>query len=220
MQAPTNWQNATASQAAPFTTHIAVLTTDGVELDEVIRAQRALELAAVKSVLVGPNRGRITAYRDRREVGELEVDRALDASNANDFDGVFVPGGVWHADALRSLPSAVAFVRAFFDAGKPIAVVGHASGLLIEADLVEERSVSGAPSLRTDLVNAGAEFVDRDVVHDDILLSGRSVPAFYAALGEHFAMHARLREERESAGPIATFWARLRGSASPNQDAR
>lgn len=198
---------------------VAILATDGVELDEVTRAETALERGGVESVLVGPNRGRIAAYRGGSLVGELNVQASLDSSDVNAFAGLVVPGGVWQADALRSLTSAVAFVRAFASAEKPVAVIGHAVSLLIEAGLADERVVSGAPSLRTDLLNAGAEFVDRDVVRDGFVLSGRSVPAYYAALAEHL-LAAEPRWRADESGIVAQLWARLRRGADVNDSAR
>lgn len=204
--------------AAPPRLRVAILTMDGVELDEVVRARAALERSGADGVLVSPKLGCIAAYRGLGLAGELNVSIALDASDATQFDGLVVPGGLWQADSLRSLPSAVRFVRSFAEAEKPIAVIGHAASLLIEAGLATGRAISGAPSVRTDLVNADAEFVDRDVVHDGLVLSGRSVPAFYSALEEHLTMHTRHR--RRDAGPIAQFWARLRGTSSMSDGAR
>jgi protease I len=208
----------TEIRISPRRLRVAILTTDGVELDEVTRIEAALDRDGAETALVGPNRGRIVAYRGGSAVGELDVQVPLDSSDAKAFDALVIPGGVWQADALRSLTSAVTFVRAFAVAEKPIAVLGHAASLLIEADLAEGREVSGAPSLRTDLVNAGAEFIDRDVVQDGFVLSGRAVPAYYAALVEHIV--TRRAQSARGNGPIAQFWTRLRGGGHVGEAAR
>ena len=218
LQAAMNTSQQSEIRVPPHGLRAAILATDGVELDEVTRIQAALDRGGADTALVGPNHGRIVAYRGGSAVGELDVQVPLDSSDAKAFDGLVIPGGVWQADALRSLTSAVTFVRSFAEAERPIAVLGHAASLLIEADLAEGREVSGAPSLRTDLVNAGAVFVDRDVVQDGFVLSGRAVPAYYAALVEHLLT----RRERSSRGdgPIAQFWTRLRGGAHVGEAAR
>ncbi|MFZ5896170.1 MAG: DJ-1/PfpI family protein [Myxococcota bacterium] len=166
---------------------VAILATDGVELDELLHGRQALSRAGAHCLVVGPKPGRILGFRQFEMAGEHWVESPLDAVDAGEFDALFVPGGTWHADALRATKSAVSFVQRFAQRDKPIAVLGHAVSLLVEADLVEGHDVSGAPSLRTDLENAGGRFIDRDVVADGSLLSGRAVPAFYATMIERFA---------------------------------
>jgi protease I len=166
---------------------VAILATDGVELDELTRAKRALELAGARAIVVGPKPGPIVGFRQLEPIGEHTVDVPLDATSASSYGGVFIPGGALHADALRCMPRVVEFVRRVVTNGLPVALLGHAASLLIEAGVARGREVSAWPSVKTDLTNAGADWVDRDVVKDGTLLSGRAVTAFYEALCQHMA---------------------------------
>ena len=187
---------------------IAILATDGVELSELTRGKEDLCRAGARALVVGPQPGRVVAYRDGVVSGEAIVESPLDTIDNEEFDGLFVPGGVVHADALRMVKGAVSLVRSFSHANKPIAVLGHSVSLLIEAGLAEGRDVSGAPSLKTDLVNAGARYLDCDFVYDRMVLSGRAVPAFYTALVERMAVSAAPTQS------VSGFWGRVLKSAS------
>jgi len=118
------------------------------------------------------------------------VDRTVADAKAEDYDALLLPGGVMNPDKLRTDPDAVAFVRAFFDQRKPVAAICHGGWLLAEADVVRGRKLTSYPSIRTDLINAGAEWVDEEVVVDNGLITSRSpkdLPAFKAKLVEEIA---------------------------------
>ncbi|MGC4087713.1 MAG: DJ-1/PfpI family protein [Polyangiaceae bacterium] len=186
---------------------IAMLVTHGVELDELVRAESALRSAGATCVRVGPIPGSVTAMRQLEHAADVRVAAPLDSVVAEDFDGLYVSGGAFHADALRASRRAIALVEMFVSQRKPVAAVGHAAALLIEARAVRGARVASAPTLATDLANAGAQFLDCDVLVDRGLLTGRGVPAFYAALREHF-------EAKPSAS--GTRWTDLIGRLLPN----
>lgn len=145
MQPPSTWHNATSFGARTEAARIAILATDGVELDELLRAERALELAGARALLVAPKRGRIAAHRGRNGAGELEVERVLEASDVAHFDGLLIPGGVWHTDALRALPSAIVRPgREHFTRHAKLQAEGHESNATLWARLKRAASMSHA----------------------------------------------------------------------------
>lgn len=169
---------------------IAILATDGVEQVELLEPQRALKDADANVQVVSPKAGSIRGW-NRTEWGTtIPVDLVLDEARAEDFDGLVIPGGVKNPDTLRMNERAVQFVRDFYTSGKPIAAICHAPWLLIEADVVRDRTVTSYPSLKTDLKNAGADWVDREVVTDEGIVTSRKVddiPAFNRKMIEEFA---------------------------------
>ncbi|MFJ5228750.1 type 1 glutamine amidotransferase domain-containing protein [Kitasatospora sp. NPDC088391] len=144
--------------------------------------------------LVSTEPGQIRAFHHLDRADPFMVDATVPTVSANDFDALILPGGVANPDFLRTAPDAVAFVKGFFEAGKPVAVICHGPWTLIEADVVRDRTLTSWPSLRTDLANAGAEWVDRKVVvcsnGPNVLVSSRKpddLPAFDRALVHAFA---------------------------------
>ena len=184
---------------------VAILAAEGFEESELLEPRKALlEAGAVVSV-VSPAQGKVQGWKHFDEGQSVEVDVPLSQANADDYQALMLPGGVANPDQLRMLPEAVMFIRAFFDAGKPVAAICHAPWTLIEADVVEGRRVTSWPSLKTDLQNAGATWVDEEVVVDDGLVTSRKpddLPAFNLKMIEEFAegRHglARLREKMAS----------------------
>jgi len=169
---------------------IAVLATDGVEQVELDQPWQALVAAGAQPQLVGLADGTITAYDHIVEGDTKTVDVAVADADPGSFDGLVLPGGVINGDFVRADADAVAFVTAFFDAGKPVAAVCHAPWVLIEADVVRDRRMTSWPSLQTDLRNAGAEWVDEEVVVDGNLTTSRKpddLPAFSRTIVEQFA---------------------------------
>ena len=139
------------------------------------------------------------------QVELTEPRKALDDAKADDFDALMLPGGVMNPDHLRIEPNAVQFVRAFFRAGKPVAAICHAPWMLIEADVVRGRTLTSWPSLRTDLRNAGADWIDREVIVDEGLVTSRKpddIPAFNKKMIEEIAegVHAGRRQEARVSG--------------------
>ena len=187
---------------------VAILATDGVEQVELTEPRKALDEAGAKTTLVSPKSGKIKGWQHDHWGEELKVDLALESANADTFDALVLPGGVMNPDQLRMNKQAVQFVRSFFDSGKPVAAICHAPWMLVEADVVSGRSVTSWPSLQTDLRNAGADWVDREVVTDQGLVTSRKpddIPAFNRKMieefaegeheGQHAAAHATARRE-------------------------
>jgi protease I len=169
---------------------VAVVATDGVEQVELDRPWQALEEAGAEPELVSLSAGEITAY-DHIDKGETrKVDALVSSADPDEYAALVLPGGVINGDFVRADPDAVAFVKAFFEAGKPVAAICHAPWALAEADVVRGRRMTSWPSLQTDLRNAGAKWVDDEVVIDGNLLTSRKpddLDAFCAAMTELFA---------------------------------
>jgi len=169
---------------------VAILATDGVEQIELIEPRKALDAAGATTTVVSLNPGTIQGFNHDKPGDTINVDTVLDSTSANDFDALLLPGGVANPDKLRTVEGAVTFVRAFFEAGKPVAAICHGPWLLIEADVVQGRNVTSWPSLHTDLENAGAHWTDSEVVIDHGLVTSRKpddIPAFNRKMIEEFA---------------------------------
>ena len=152
---------------------VAVLATDGVEQVELDRPWQALEEAGAEPVLVSLDKGTITAY-DHIDKGDTKkVDAVVSSADPDDYAALVLPGGVINGDFVRADADAVAFVTSFFDAGKPVAAICHAPWVLAEAGVVRGRRMTSWPSLQTDLRNAGATWVDEEVVVDQGLVTSR-----------------------------------------------
>jgi protease I len=168
---------------------VAVLATDGVEQVELDRPWQALEEAGAEPVLVSLDAGTITAY-DHIDKGDTKkVDAVVSSADPDDYAALVLPGGVINGDFVRADADAVAFVTAFFDAGRPVAAICHAPWVLAEAGVVRGRRMTSWPSLQTDLRNAGATWVDEEVHVDQGLVTSRNpddLPAFCAKLVEEF----------------------------------
>jgi protease I len=160
---------------------VAILATKGVEQVELTEPRKALEQAGAHTELVSPEAGKVRAWNFTEWGDEFDVDITLDAASPDDYDALMLPGGVMNPDQLRLNDKAVAFVRSFFEQGKPIAAICHAPWMLAEADIVRGRRLTSYPSLKTDLRNAGAAWVDEEVVTDDGIVTSRGpkdIPAF------------------------------------------
>jgi protease I len=170
--------------------NVAILATDGVEQVELTEPRKALDAAGATTRIVSLESGTIQGYNHHDKGDELPVDQTLDQANADEFDALLLPGGVMNPDQLRMNPRAVAFVKAFADARKPIAVICHGPWTLIEAGAVQGRTITSWPSLKTDLQNAGANWVDRPNVTDGNITSSRKpddIPQFNPAMIDLFA---------------------------------
>lgn len=178
---------------------VAMLVTDGFEQVELTEPKKALEEAGATVRIVSPAGDSVRAWDEKDWGDEFQVDVQLERASAEDYHALVLPGGVMNPDKLRMDEGAVRFTRAFFDAGKPVAAICHGPWLLVEADVVSGRTLTSYPSLRTDLVNAGAEWVDEEVVVDQGLVTSRNpddLPAFNGKMleeiaeGVHSAQHA------------------------------
>ena len=169
---------------------VAVLVEHGFEQSELSEPRQALEEAGAKVDIVSPQKGKVKGWKRTNWGDEVTVDRQLDTADAAEYDALLLPGGVMNPDKLRINPRAVQFVKAFVDSGKPIAAICHGPWTLIEAGGVRGRTVTSWPSLVTDLVNAGASWVDREVVVDNGLVTSRKpddIPAFNKKMIEEIA---------------------------------
>jgi protease I len=169
---------------------VAVLATDGVEQVELDRPWQALEEAGAEPELVSLDGGSITAFNHLDRGDKKQVDAVASSADPDAYAALVLPGGVINGDFVRADADAVAFVKAFFEAGKPVAAICHAGWVLAEADVVKGRRMTSWPSLQTDLRNAGAEWVDEEVVVDGNLVTSRNpddLDAFTAAIVEEFA---------------------------------
>ncbi len=169
---------------------IAFLTAnEGVEEVELTEPLKAVTEAGAKTELLAPEAGEVQAFDHLDKAETYAVDKVVGDASADEYDALVLPGGVANPDILRTHPEAVSFVREFFAAGKPVGVICHGPWTLIEADVVKGRKVTSWPSLRTDLRNAGAEWVDEEVVVDNGLVSSRKpddLEAFNAKIVEEF----------------------------------
>jgi protease I len=166
---------------------VAILATDGFEQDELTEPRKALDEAGATTHIVSPKSGTIRGWQNKNWGDEFVVDVPLPQAYASDYDALLLPGGVMNPDQLRLEDDAVRFVEEFFAAAKPVAAICHGPQLLIEADVVAGRRLTSYPSLKTDLLNAGADWVDEEVVTDSGLVTSRKpadIPAFNAKMIE------------------------------------
>ena len=181
---------------------VAILAADGFEQIEMTDPRKALEKAGAQTEIVSPARRKVKGWKHGKWGDEFPVDVALDKARHDDYIGLVMPGGVMNPDKLRLLPEAAQLVRAFFDAGKPVAAICHGPWLLIEAGVLHGRRLTSWPSLKTDLMNAGAQWVDQECVIDNNLITSRNpgdIPAFNAAILEEFAKAAQIQPQEEEA---------------------
>ncbi|HEX3728767.1 MAG TPA: type 1 glutamine amidotransferase domain-containing protein [Opitutaceae bacterium] len=182
---------------------IAILATDGFEQSELQRPREALDQAGAITEVVSPKDRAICGWAEEDWGEDVGVDVPLNRARAEDYDGLLLPGGVMNPDHLRMEPKAVEFVRRFFEAGKPVAAICHGPQLLIEAGVVKGRKLTSFPSLKTDLKNAGAQWIDEVVVTDHGLVTSRKpadIPQFNEKMIEEFAEGAHAPQAGAMAG--------------------
>ena len=171
-------------------TKVAILVTNGFEEVELTGPKQALEEAGAQTQIVSPETGSIFSWQQRNWGSKFAVDVPVAQASVENYDALLLPGGVMNPDKLRLSEESIEFIRAFFDAGKPVAAICHGPWTLIDAGVVEGRTVTSYPSLRMDLINAGANWVDREVVVDHGLVTSRNpddLPAFNRKIIEEFA---------------------------------
>ena len=169
---------------------IAILATDGFEQAELLEPHKALKEAGATVEIISLKLGEIQGFEHLDSGQKVQVDKTLDSVKASSYDGLVLPGGANNPDTLRIEPSVQSFVRAFFEAGKPVGAICHAPWILIDAGVASGRRMTSYKTIRQDLRNAGAEVVDEEVVVDKGLITSRDpddLPAFNAKLIEEFA---------------------------------
>jgi protease I len=179
---------------------IAFIATDMVEEVELTKPWEAVKEAGGEPELISMETGEIQAFNHYDKSNTYMVDKDFSSARVGEYDGLVIPGGVGNPDAMRMDDDAVEFVRSFFEAGKPVAVICHGPWMLVEADVVRGRKVTSWPSLETDIRNAGGNWVDEEVVVDQGLVTSRKpddLPAFCKKLVEEFCegVHSGQREK-------------------------
>jgi protease I len=182
---------------------VAIVAADMVERVELIEPRKALEEAGAETELISLEPGEIRTFNHFDPADSEKVDKAVEEVDASDYDALMIPGGVGNPDQLRGDENMVAFVRDFFEQGKPVAAICHAPWVLIDAGVVRGRTVTSWPTVGTDLRNAGASWVDQEVVVDGGLVTSRKpddIPAFNKKMIEEFAegMHARQAQSTQA----------------------
>jgi protease I len=180
---------------------IAFLATDGVEQIELTEPWKAVEQAGGTPELISIKDGEIQGVNHMEQADTFKVDKLAKDADPNDYAGIVQPGGVANPDFLRADPDAVRFFKAFFDAGKPAGVICHGPWMLVEAGVAKGRTVTSWPSVKTDLINAGATWVDEECVVDQGLVTSRKpddLPAFCAKIVEEFAEGVHERQRKAS----------------------
>jgi len=180
---------------------VAILATDGFEQSELTGPKEALERAGAETDVISPMEDEIRGWKDQDWGETVPVDVPLNKAKPDNYDALLLPGGVMNPDKLRMEKKALAFVRHFFDQGKPVGAICHGPQILINANVVRDRTMTSWPSLEIDLRNAGAEWVDKQVVVDDGLVTSRKpadIPAFSKKLIEEIGegVHEKQKPSR------------------------
>lgn len=190
---------------------IAILVAEGFEQVELTEPRKALDDAGAKTLIVSPAQDQVQGWNHFEKADRFRVDVPLTSAKAEDFDALLLPGGVVNPDQLRLNPSAVAFVKGFFDAAKPVAAICHGPWTLIDAGVVRGRKLTSWPSLKADLTNAGAKWVDEEVVSEQGLVTSRKpkdIPAFNQKMIELFGKSRDLGLKAPARSPSAETGAR------------
>ena len=176
---------------------VAILVADGFEQVELTEPKKALEEAGATTQIVSPADAEVQGWHHDEKADKFPVDMPLSRARSDDYDALLLPGGVRNPDQLRTMTRAIEFIDGFFAAGKPVAAICHAPWTLIDADVLKGKTITSWPSLKTDLMNAGANWVDREVVAEQGLITSRKpddIPAFNKKMLEKFAEGGRSRQ--------------------------
>jgi protease I len=181
---------------------VAFLATDMVEQVELTEPWKAVQDEGATPELVSLEDGEIQGFNHYDKADTFKVDRTVEEASADDYDALVIPGGVGNPDTMRLDENAVEFTRQFFEQGKPVGVICHGPWMLVEAGVLRDRTVTSWPSLRTDIRNAGGNWVDQEVVVEDGLVTSRKpddLPAFNAKIVEEFAEGRHAKEAEKAA---------------------
>jgi protease I len=186
---------------------IAITAADMVERVELVEPRKALEEAGATTELISLKPGKITSFDHFDPADQIPVDKAVEEVDAADYDALMIPGGVGNPDQLRGDENMVSFVRDFFDQGKPVAAICHAPWVLIDAGVVDGRKLTSWPTVATDLRNAGAQWVDKEVVVDSGLVTSRKpddIPAFNKKMIEEFVEGKHAEQAKKTKAKAAS----------------
>lgn len=176
---------------------VAILVADGFEQVEMTDPRKALDESGAKTEIVSPMHGEVQGWNHHEKGRKFHVDVELNSADPHNYDALLLPGGVINPDHLRTIPLAVQFVKTFIDEQKPVAAICHGPWMLVEADVVRGRTLTSWPSLRTDLRNAGANWIDQEVVVDDGVVTSRNprdIPIFNQKMIAEFHVRAHMRQ--------------------------
>jgi len=182
---------------------VAILATDGFEQSELLEPKKALEALGADTDVVSLKDGDIRGWNHKEWGQKVSVDEKLGEADPGDYDALVLPGGVMNPDTLRTQPQAVTFVRAFFDSGKPVAAICHGPWTIVESGSAKGYRMTSWPSLRTDITNAGGNWVDAEVAVDENLVTSRKpddLPAFNREMIALFSRHQAKRDHTAAAG--------------------
>lgn len=181
---------------------VAILVADGFEQSEMTEPQRALEEHGAITEIVSTGSGKVRAWKHNNWGDEFDIQKSLDVARSLDYNALLIPGGVMSPDKLRQNMDAVNLVRDFIESGKPVAAICHGPWMLVEAGACQNRTMTSYPSLRTDMENAGANWVDEVVVADEGIVTSRKpsdIPEFNKKMVEEFAEGVHRRRNMPSA---------------------
>ncbi len=187
---------------------MAILVASGFEQVEMTEPRDALKDAGAQVTIISTNSGQIQGMNHAEKGEKFDVEVTLDDANPEDYDALMIPGGLMNPDELRSTSAATDFARHFFDAGKPVAAICHAPWVLIDAEVVSGRTMTSWPAIKSDLKNAGATWVDEEVVVDNGLVTSRKpddIPAFNQKMIEEFAAGKRRARPGTAPEPAAAM---------------
>ena len=186
---------------------IAILAADGFEQVELEKPKLAIEQAGATTNIVSPSEGEIQGMHHADKGDKFQVDLALENAKAEEFDALMIPGGLMNPDTLRTDQKALDFVRHFFSTGKPVAAICHAAWVLIDAGVAKGRTLTSWPAIKTDVRNAGGNWVDKEVVVDNGLVTSRrpdDIPAFNEKMIEEFCEGRHVRTSGTASAELET----------------